>query len=139
MKKISFIILLCLPFLFISSNVYSEGIDCIRIFENLIQNSSFVKKHSAKGPLKIDLYDVSIANDSIFFKLYDEAYSSKTNLFISGWIEYDYKQRKIFDITYDNLNPIILIYDHTLERKFRHCLNENKIKISDLETRHCAE
>jgi len=134
MKKISFIILLCLSFLFISSKVYSGDTDCIRIFENVIQNSSFVKAHSSKGQLKIDLYDVSMENDFIFFKLYDVAYSSQTNLFILGWIKYDYKQRKLYDITYDELNPAILTYDHILETKFRNCLSEKNIKISDLAT-----
>ncbi|WP_392553083.1 hypothetical protein RHO14_04260 [Orbus wheelerorum] len=104
------------------------------IFENMIQNSSFAKEHLPKGPLKIDLYDISIENDAILFKLYDEAYSSERNLFISGWIKYDYKQRQIYDISYDELNPILLTYDHRLEEKFRNCLNEKNIKLSELAT-----
>ncbi|WP_392561737.1 hypothetical protein RHO12_11535 [Orbus sturtevantii] len=136
MKKISFIILLCLYFLFLSSKAYTdEDISCINIFEKMIQDSSFEKYHSPKGQLKIDLYDISLENNSIIFKLYDEAYSSERNLFISGWVKYNYNQRQIYDISYDELNPIMLTFDHRLEKKFRNCLSEKNVKISDLVTR----
>lgn len=139
-KKIKATMIFVLQILIILSvtcNVNAKPIDCVSIFEEIIKISDFFPEVTTRKNLKIDLYDISVNDDSIFFKVYDSDTEKNKNrgvLTVLGWVKYNYKRKSMENITYDELNPIKVIYDKKLEKKFNECLDFHKMNIKELVT-----
>lgn len=140
LKKIKAKLILVLPTLIISSvivNAEAKPKDCVSIFEELIKTSDFQPEVKSRKYLKIDLYDISEKDDSIFFKIYNSDtrnYQKSVNQATLGWVKYNYKLKKMENITYDETNPIKVIYNRKIELRFYNCMNRNKINIKQLVT-----
>ncbi|OCG17319.1 hypothetical protein A9G45_10885 [Gilliamella sp. HK2] len=139
-KKIKATIIFVLQFLLILSitcNANAKSIDCVSIFEEIIKASDFLPEVTSRATLTIDLYDIYVNDDSIFFKVYDSDTEKNKNrgmLATLGWLKYNYKRKSMENITYDELNPVKVIYNKALEIKFNQCLDFYKINIKDLAT-----
>lgn len=139
-KKIKVPIIFVLQILIILSvtcNANAKLNDCVSIFEEMLKTSDFLPEVTSRKNLLIDLYDISVNDDSIFFKVYDSDTEKNKNrgvLAVLGWVKYNYKRKSMENITYDELNPVKVIYNKELEIKFNQCLDFYKINIKDLAT-----
>ncbi|OCG32515.1 hypothetical protein A9G34_07495 [Gilliamella sp. Choc4-2] len=139
-KKIKVPIIFVLQILIILSvtcNANAKLNDCVSIFEEMLKTSDFLPEVTSRKNLLIDLYDISVNDDSIFFKVYDSDTEKNKNrgvLAVLGWVKYNYKRKSMENITYDELNPVKVIYNKELEIKFNQCLDFHKINIKDLAT-----
>lgn len=73
----------------------------------------------------------------LFFKIYNSDtrnYQNSVNQATLGWVKYNYKLKKMENITYDETNPIKVIYNRKIELRFYNCMNRNKINIKQLVT-----
>lgn len=70
-KTLKLPILLTLIILCTIRAANAKPTNCISIFEKLIKTSSFRPEATSRKKLKIDLYDISVNDDSIFFKIFD--------------------------------------------------------------------
>ncbi|MCX8657103.1 MULTISPECIES: hypothetical protein [unclassified Gilliamella] len=143
LKKIKATLVLVLPTLIIFSGIVNANAnpkDCVSIFEELIKTSNFLPEVKSRKYFKIDLYDVSVTDESIFFKIYDSASTRQYGKTVSqatlGWIKYNYNLKNMENITYDEINPIKVIYNREIEMKFYNCMNINKINIKQFATEY---
>lgn len=143
LKKIKATLVLVLPTLIIFSGIVNANAnpkDCVSIFEELIKTSNFLPEVKSRKYFKIDLYDVSVTDESIFFKIYDSASTRQYGKAVSqatlGWIKYNYNLKNMENITYDEINPIKVNYNREIEMKFYNCMNINKINLKQFATEY---
>ena len=119
-----------------------EELDCEEIISKIVQSSSLDWKHYPEAFTRID----RISGDSIFIKVFfdmditdkDESNTKQIVENAVAWLLLCVKEKKLYNITYDIENPIILTFDKNLLtadniEKICKESNENKI-ISESES-----
>ena len=147
MKKIIFFNVLVLLFCFScndnnNQNKQEEELDCEEIISKIVQSSSLDWKHYPEAFTRID----RISGDSIFIKVFfdmdiTDEHETNTKQIVENtiaWLLLCVKEKKLYNITYDIENPIILTFDENLLtadniEKICKESNENKI-ISESES-----
>ena len=125
-----------------NQNKQEEELDCEGIISKIVQSSSLDWKHYPKVSTRID----RISGDSIFIKVFfdmditdeNEPNTQQVVENAVAWLLLCVKEKKLYNITYDIENPIILTFDENLLtadniEKICKESNENKI-ISESES-----
>jgi len=125
-----------------NQNKQEEELDCEGIISKIVQSSSLDWKHYPKVSTRID----RISGDSIFIKVFfdmditdeNEPNTQQVVENTIAWLLLCVKEKKLYNITYDIENPIILTFDENLLtadniEKICKESNENKI-ISESES-----
>lgn len=125
-----------------NQNKQEEELDCEEIISKIVQSSSLDWKHYPKSFTRID----RISGDSIFIKVFfdmditdeNEPNTQQVVENTIAWLLLCVKEKKLYNITYDIENPIILTFDKNLltaDKIEKICKesNENKI-ISESES-----
>ena len=125
-----------------NQNKQEEELDCEEIISKIVQSSSLDWKHYPEAFTRID----RISGDSIFIKVFfdmditdkDESNTKQIVENAVAWLLLCVKEKKLYNITYDIENPIILTFDKNLLtadniEKICKESNENKI-ISESES-----
>ena len=125
-----------------NQNKQEEELDCEGIISKIVQSSSLDWKHYPKAFTRID----RISGDSIFIKVFfdmditdeNEPNTQQVVENAVAWLLLCVKEKKLYNITYDIENPIILTFDENLLtadniEKICKESNENKI-ISESES-----
>ena len=125
-----------------NQNKQEEELDCEEIISKIVQSSSLDWKHYPKAFTRID----RISGDSIFIKVFfdmditdeNEPNTQQVVENTIAWLLLCVKEKKLYNITYDIENPIILTFDENLltaDNIGKICKesNENKI-ISESES-----
>ena len=119
-----------------NQNKQEEELDCEGIISKIVQSSSLDWKHYPKVSTRID----RISGDSIFIKVFfdmditdeNEPNTQQVVENAVAWLLLCVKEKKLYNITYDIENPIILTFDENLLtadniEKICKESNENKI------------
>ena len=119
-----------------NQNKQEEELDCEEIISKIVQSSSLDWKHYPEAFTRID----RISGDSIFIKVFfdmditdkDESNTKQIVENAVAWLLLCVKEKKLYNITYDIENPIILTFDKNLLtadniEKICKESNENKI------------
>ena len=101
-----------------SSSKQEEELDCERIISKIVQSSSLDWKHYPEAFTRID----HISGDSIFIKVFfdmditdeNEPNTKQVVENTIAWLLLCVKEKKLYDITYDIENPIILTFNKNL-------------------------
>ena len=121
-----------------NQNKQEEELDCEGIISKIVQSSSLDWKHYPKVSTRID----RISGDSIFIKVFfdmditdeNEPNTQQVVENAVAWLLLCVKEKKLYNITYDIENPIILTFDENLLtadniEKICKESNENKITL----------
>lgn len=119
-----------------NQNKQEEGLDCEGIISKIVQSSSLDWEHYPKAFTRID----RISGDSIFIKVFfdmditdeNEPNTQQVVENTIAWLLFCVKEKKLYNITYDIENPIILTFNENLLtadniEKICKESNENKI------------
>ena len=101
-----------------NQNKQEEELDCGEIISKIVQSSSLDWKHYPEAFTRID----RISGDSIFIKVFfdmditdeNEPNTKQVVENTIAWLLLCVKEKKLYDITYDIENPIILTFDKNL-------------------------
>ena len=101
-----------------NQNKQEEELDCEGIISKIVQSSSLDWKHYPKAFTRID----RISGDSIFIKVFfdmditdeNEPNTQQVVENTIAWLLLCVKEKKLYNITYDIENPIILTFDENL-------------------------
>ena len=101
-----------------NQNKQEEELDCGEIISKIVQSSSLDWKHYPEAFTRID----HISGDSIFIKVFfdmditdeNEPNTKQVVENTIAWLLLCVKEKKLYDITYDIENPIILTFDKNL-------------------------
>ena len=101
-----------------NQNKQEEELDCEEIISKIVQSSSLDWKHYPKSFTRID----RISGDSIFIKVFfdmditdeNEPNTQQVVENTIAWLLLCVKEKKLYNITYDIENPIILTFDENL-------------------------
>ena len=101
-----------------SSSKQEEELDCERIISKIVQSSSLDWQHYPEAFTRID----RISGDSIFIKVFfdmditdeNEPNTQQVVENTIAWLLLCVKEKKLYNITYDIENPIILTFNKNL-------------------------